>query len=191
MYESCDTHGWFETTVPSGFSAFDRTLFGCLRFTSIFPRFPLSIAFPAWSDPVLDIDERGFGSVQFKGAFIVRRTPLPRHVTNRRDIHNFAIQQFQACRIVQSSHEPVAANQPHDWRSIPLRADLHEAIPRADIAGSIESDQMQEIFFTTSFEPTLWTFTHRRDDIEDDRAYQLLRSIAWLDPIWFAAYPAL
>jgi hypothetical protein len=191
MYESCDTHGWIETTVPSGFSAFDPTLFGCLRFTSIFPRFPLSIAYPAWSHPVLNIDERGFGSVKFKDAFTVRRMPLPRHVTNRRDIHDFLIRQPRARRILSASLVSVTANQPDDWRSVPLRADLHDAIPRADIGGSIESDRMREIFFTTSFEPTLWTFTHFRNDIDDDLAAQILGSIAWLDPIWFAAYPAL
>jgi len=112
MYESCDTHGWIETTVPSGFSAFDPTLFGCLRFTSIFPRFPLSIAFPAWSYPMLNIDEHGFGSVKFKDAFTVRRMPLPRHVTKRLDIHDFLIQQLRTSRIVQASLDPDPANLP-------------------------------------------------------------------------------
>ena len=191
MYESCDRHGWIETTAPSGFSAFDRTLFGCLRFTSIFPRFPLSIAYPAWSHPALDLDERGFGSVQFKGAFTVRRIPLPRHLTKRRDIHDFAIEQFQSRRNWQTAVDPIAAPLHDDWRSSAYRADLCEAIPRSDVAGAIESDQMQEIFFTTSFEPALWTFTRRRDDIDDDRTQDFLHSIAWLDPIWFAAYPAL
>src|SRR3954451_15417492 len=126
MYESCDTHGWMETTVPSGFSAFDPTLFGCLRFTSIFPRFPLSIAYPAWSHPVLNIDERGFGSVKFKGAFTMRRMSLPRHVTKPREIREFSIQQLRPRRLVQASLDPVAAIQPGDWQSIPLRADLHD-----------------------------------------------------------------
>jgi hypothetical protein len=191
MYESCDTHGWIETTAPSGFSAYDRTLFGCLRFSSIFPRFPLSIAYPAWSHPALDLDERGFGSVQFAGAFTVRRIPLPRHLTRRRDIHGFAIDQFQARRNWLAAFDPDAAGPHEDWRTSAHRADLCDAIPRADLAGVIESDQMQEVFFTTSFEPALWTFTRRRDDIDDDRARDFLQSIAWLDPIWFAAYPAL
>ena len=180
-------HGWIETTAPSGFSAFDRSLFGCLRFTSIFPRFPLSIAFPAWSHPTLDLDDRGFGTVKFQGAFTVRRIPLPRNVTKRRDIHDFANAQFLARLGAQASLDPSAVN----WRSTPLRDDLREAIPLADFAGAIESDEVHEIFFTTSFDPTLWTFTRRRDDIDDDRAHQFLHSIAWLDPIWFAAYPAL
>ena len=191
MYESCDTHGWVETMVPSGFSAFDRTLFGCLRFTSIFPRFPLSIAFPAWSHPNLDIDEKGFGSVSFKGAFTVRRLPLPRQLTKRQDIHDFAIKQFHARHLVHASDDPFAANQQGAWRFTPHRADLREVISRADVAGAIESDQLQEIFFTTSFDPTLWTFTRCVDDIDEDRACEFLQSIAWLDPIWFAAYPAL
>jgi hypothetical protein len=101
------------------------------------------------------------------------------------------IQQPRARRIMPASLDPVTANLPDAWRSVPLRVDLHDAIPRAEIAGSIESDQMREIFFTTSFEPTLWIFTYRRDDIDDDLAAQILGSIAWLDPIWFAAYPAL
>src|SRR6478752_2894484 len=111
MYESCNSRGWIETTVPSGFSEFDRTLFGCLRFTSIFPRFPLSIAFPAWSHPVLNIDDRGFGSVKFKGAFTVRRISLPRHVIKPREIREFSIQQLQVRRIVQASLDPVTAIQ--------------------------------------------------------------------------------
>ncbi len=191
MYESCDTHGWIETTAPSGFSAYDSTLFGCLRFSSIFPRFPLSIAFPAWSHPTLELDEQGFGSVQFKGAFTMRRILLPRHLTRRRDIHDFAIEQFQARRNWRAAFDPIAAGHHDDLRSSAHRPDLCEEIPRANLAGAIDSDQMQEIFFTTSFEPTLWTFTRRRDDIDDDRARDFLHSIAWLDPIWFAAYPAL
>ncbi len=191
MNESCDTHGWIETTAPSGFSAFDRTLFGCLRFSSIFPRFPLSIAFPAWSTPALDLDDSGFGSVQFTGAFTIRRMPLPRHLTRRRDIHDFAIGQFQARRNWLAAFDPIAAGIQDDWRSTAHRPELCDVIPRADLAGAIESPQLQEIFFTTSFDQTLWTFSRRRDDIDDDQAQEFLRSIAWLDPIWFAAYPAL
>jgi len=191
MYESCDTHGWIQTTVPSGFSAFDRTLFGCLRFSSIFPRFPLSIAFPAWSHPTLELDASGFGSVIFKGAFSLRRMPLPRHVTRRRDIHDFAVEQYEAQRNALAMVDPIMAGRHDDWRSSAHRPDLCDAIPQADLAGAIETDQVQEIFFTTSFEPTLWTFTRCRDDIDDDRTHDFLQSIAWLEPIWFAAYPAL
>jgi hypothetical protein len=191
MYESCDTHGWIETTVPSGVSVYDRTLFGCLRFTSIFPRFPLSIAFPAWSHPALDLDAGGFGCVTFKGAFTVRRMPRPRYITRRRDIHDLAINQFETRRNALAAVDPIVASLYDDWRSSAHRPDLCDAIPQANLAGSIETDKMQEVFFTTSFEPTLWTFTRCRDDIDDDRAHDLLRSIAWLDPIWFAAYPAL
>src|SRR6478736_4175447 len=96
MNEPRDGQSWPEISPPCGLVSFDAAPFGCLRFSSIFARFPLSIAFPGWSQPMLDLDGDGYGTADFPGAFRIRRVPIPAGLNNRSDIETFALEQFAA-----------------------------------------------------------------------------------------------
>ena len=191
MNESCDTHGWIETTAPSGFCHLTAPSSVVYAFRRSFRAFRLASLFPLGARrPSISM------TVGLARCSSRERSPFAgcRFRVTSPDDAIFTTSPSGNSRLAEIGwllFDPIAAGIQDDWRSTAHRPELCDVIPRADLAGAIESPQLQEIFFTTSFDQTLWTFSRRREDIDDDQAQEFLRSIAWLDPIWFAAYPAL
>lgn len=187
MNEPRDGQSWPELSTPSGLMSFDAAPFGCLRFSSIFARFPLSIAFPAWTQPVLDLDDNGFGTARFPGAFVIRRVALPADLNSHDEIKDFALKQLaarqEAMRIIGGPWQ--------EWRSATVDRSLRTSIPDAKIVCAVESSNHRKIFFVPTIDRALWSFNRRVTDLDDARAAELLASITWLDPIWFHLLPLL
>ena len=185
MNEPRDGQSWPEPSPPCGLLSFDAAPFGCLRFSSIFDRFPLSIAFPGWSQPVLDLDGDGFGTATFPGAFALRRIKLPDDLNNRDDIEDFTLKQFaerqETLRLMSGRRQ--------DWRRARVNSALQASIPAVEIVCSVESNSHQKIFFIPDIDRSLWSFQRCFDDLDDARTAELLASITWLDPIWFHLLP--
>lgn len=188
MNEPRDWQSWPELSAPCGLVSFDAVPFGCLRFSSIFARFPLSIAFPGWSHPVLDLDSDGFGTATFTGAFAVQRVALPAGVNRIGDIESFALDQLSGR---QGARRPLGhgrSGQPDRRHAQPGHSAI-APIPGAEIVNVVEWDDGEAIFFIPAIDRSLWSFQRRFVDIDDARSAELLASIAWLDSIWFNLLP--
>jgi hypothetical protein len=182
-------------TLPA-FVATDLDHAGCFRFSSMAPAFPLSIAFPAWSRPVVDIDRSGFGTVNFDGAFVVRRTAILPDSANdtslARHAHDlFAERQAQLARM-RRLFDP--GSRPVELKALMIDANptIRLRIPEVSAMGSIVWGSGEELCFTTHATATAaWHISYDYKEIDFELLSKVFASITWLGPEWFSALPAL
>lgn len=178
----------------SAFTAWDSELAGLLRFASCERVFPVSIAYPAWSHPVPDLDAGGNGTVAFPAAFTLRREPLTGPPTaeilraqamdgfRRRERERHAAARMlglTAALPVEPWHAPgrtwVAVG--HGARQIRARRLLW-------------ADGEEVYFPAPPADPSFWRITVHYRDLPPEQFRRILRSFAWLDPLWFSATPS-
>lgn len=160
------------------------------------PAFPLSIAFPAWSRPVVDIDNNGFGTVNFDGAFQVRRTAILPDMANDTSLGRYAHDLFlerqaQLTRMRQL-FDPTAPVPELKPLIIDANPAVRSQISQVSAMGTIVWGAGEEICFSThASASTAWHISYNYKDIEFDLLAKVFASITWLGPEWFSALPAL
>jgi len=179
----------------AAFTAWDRELPGLLRFASCQRSFPVSIAYPVWSHPVLDLDDAGFGTLAFPHAFTLRREPIATtHTTDA--LRAQALDGFR-----QRERERVCAGALLGQRVEPAIDPVHAPGrswvgvgqgPRQVRAHRLLWDGGEEIWFAAPpANPSFWRITAHHDALPPEQFRRILRSFVWLDPLWFAAAPFL
>jgi hypothetical protein len=181
--------------IPA-FVATDLDHAGCFRFSSLAPAFPLSIAFPAWSRPVVDIDSNGFGTVNFDGAFQVRRTAILPDSANDTSLGRYAHDLFveretQLARMRQL-FDPGTKAQPKRPLIIDANPDVRKRIVDVAAMGTIVWGTGEELCFATNASAhCAWHISYNYKDIDFELLAKVFASITWLGPEWFSALPAL
>jgi hypothetical protein len=190
-----DQHAQPSVGIPA-FVATDLDHSGCFRFSSMAPAFPLSIAFPAWSRPVVDIDSNGLGTVNFDGAFQVRRTQiLPDMASDTslaRHAHDlFAERQAQLTRM-RRLFDPATKTPELKPLIIDTNPAVRSQITQVSAMGTIVWGAGEEICFTTHASAGFaWHISYNYKDIDFELLSKVFASITWLGPEWFSALPAL
>jgi len=190
-----DQHAQASVGIPA-FVATDLDHSGCFRFSSMAPAFPLSISFPAWSRPVVDLDNNGFGAVNFDGAFQVRRTTILPDMANdtslSRHAHDLFVERQAQLTRMRQLFDPTTKIPELKPLIIDANPDVRLRISQVSAMGTIVWGTGEEICFTTHASANCaWHISYNYKDIEFALLAKVFASITWLGPDWFSALPAL
>jgi hypothetical protein len=182
------------TNDVAAITAWDRELAGLLRFASCQRVFPVSIAYPAWSHPVLDLDHEGFGTLDFPHAFTVHREPLAAARTPEA-LRAQALEGFRRRERERTCAAAlIGARTPPAIEPVHAPARSWVAVghgPRLLHAHRLLWAGGEEVWFAAPpAMPSFWRITARHDALPPEQFRRILRSFVWLDPLWFAAAPS-